>query len=60
MITTMKAQQIPQHSDHDGYDPEEASCPPEVVDALRQRLASLDRGEGLTTDELRKQLRAAR
>lgn len=41
-------------------DPAEAGCPPEVLEVFRQRIASLDRGEGLTTDELRARLRARR
>ena len=44
----------------DGRDPLEVKCPTEVIEAFRGRLASLDRGEGLTTEQLRRRRRAAR
>ena len=52
----MKAYQTPQPADHNGIDQDEPPCPPEVIEVFRQRLASLDKGEGLTTAEMRQQL----
>lgn len=45
-------------TEKDGIPDDFATCPPEVRAVLDARLASLDRGEGLTTDQLREQLRA--
>lgn len=60
MIPVMKAHQLSQHPDHAGYDPDEASCPPEVLEIFQQRIASLEKGKGLSTPELREKLRTSR
>ncbi|MGB8842548.1 MAG: hypothetical protein WCC64_15920 [Aliidongia sp.] len=56
MLGHMKARKIQQPADHNANDQDETPCPPEVIEVFRQCLASLDRGEGLTTAQMRQQL----